>query len=100
MFALDRRTGDHRGVVRSCSRRAVVGTSPPFAVLTPADPGPPLGLDAVGTGLPAVMWAVILGGAFTGLSAAFFFKVEDARLHMIEVLLLAVFLGGPPRRMM
>ena len=50
--------------------------------------------------MPAVMWAVILGGAFIGLSAAFFFKVEDARLHMIEVLLLAVFLEGPPRRLM
>ena len=50
-------------------------------------------LDAVHTGLPAVMWAVVLGGAFIGLSAAFFFKVEDARLHLIEVLLLAVFIG-------
>lgn len=50
-------------------------------------------LDAVGTGLPKVMWAVIVVGAFIGLSAAFFFKVEDARLHLIEVLLLAVFIG-------
>jgi hypothetical protein len=50
-------------------------------------------LDAVGTGLPKVMWVVIVGGAFIGLSAAFFFKVEDARLHLIEVLLLAVFIG-------
>ncbi|MCM3869541.1 MAG: hypothetical protein ND895_02425, partial [Pyrinomonadaceae bacterium] len=31
--------------------------------------------------------------AFIGLSASFFFKVEDARLHCIEVLLLAVFIG-------
>jgi hypothetical protein len=52
-----------------------------------------LRLDAVGTGLPAVMWAVIVIGAFIGLSASFFFKVEDARLHGIEVLLLAVFIG-------
>ncbi|HKO98713.1 MAG TPA: DUF4239 domain-containing protein [Pyrinomonadaceae bacterium] len=50
-------------------------------------------LDAVGTGLPKVMWAVIVVGAFIGLSATFFFKVEDARLHIIEVLLLAVFIG-------
>lgn len=50
-------------------------------------------LDAVGTGLPMVMWAVILIGAFIGLSASFFFKVADARLHVIEVLLLAVFIG-------
>ena len=52
-----------------------------------------LRLDAVGTGLPAVMWAVIVIGAFIGLSASFFFRVEDARLHVIEVLLLAVFIG-------
>ena len=52
-----------------------------------------LRLDAVNTGLPGVMWSVILGGAFIGLSACFFFKVEDSRLHGIEVLLLAVFIG-------
>jgi hypothetical protein len=52
-----------------------------------------LRLDAVGTGLPAVMWAVIIVGAFIGLSASFFFKVEDPRLHGVEVLLLAVFIG-------
>ena len=52
-----------------------------------------LRLDAVGTGLPKVMWAVIVLGAFISLSSSFFFKVEDARLHIIEVLLLAVFIG-------
>jgi hypothetical protein len=52
-----------------------------------------LRLDAVNTGLPSVMWAVVLVGAFIGLSASFFFKVEDLRLHVIEVLLLAVFVG-------
>ena len=52
-----------------------------------------LRLDAVGTGLPTVMWAVIVIGAFIGLSSSFFFKVADARLHLIEVLLLAVFIG-------
>jgi hypothetical protein len=50
-------------------------------------------LGAVGTGLPSVMWAVIIIGAFISLSASFFFKVEDARLHILEVLLLAVFIG-------
>jgi hypothetical protein len=50
-------------------------------------------LDAVGTGLPSVMWAVIIVGAFISLSASFFFKVEDARLHVLEVLLLSVFIG-------
>lgn len=52
-----------------------------------------LRLDAVNTGLPAVMWAVIVAGALIGLSASFFFKVEDARLHGIQVLLLALFIG-------
>lgn len=52
-----------------------------------------LRLDAVGTELPTVMWVVILIGAFIGLGASFFFKVADARLHLMEVLLLAVFIG-------
>jgi hypothetical protein len=52
-----------------------------------------LRLDAVGTGLPGVMWAVILAGAVIGLTSAFFFKVEDARLHGILVVLLAAFMG-------
>jgi hypothetical protein len=52
-----------------------------------------LRLDAVGTGLPSVMWAVIVAGAFIGLCTSFFFKVDDARLHLIQVLLLAVFMG-------
>jgi len=50
-------------------------------------------LDAVHTGLPAVMWGVIIAGAFIGLTSAFFFKVEDERLHRIMVLLLAAFVG-------
>jgi hypothetical protein len=50
-------------------------------------------LDAVNTGLPGVMWGVVVVGAFIGLSAAFFFKVEDVRLHLIQVLLLATFIG-------
>jgi hypothetical protein len=50
-------------------------------------------VDAVGTGLPAVMWLVILAGAFISLTTAFFFKVEDERLHAILVTLLAMFMG-------
>jgi len=50
-------------------------------------------LDAVNTGLPGVMWAVIIVGAFISLSASFFFKVEDFRLHAILVTLLALFMG-------
>ena len=52
-----------------------------------------LRLDAASTKLPAVMWGVIVAGAFISLSAGFFFKVEDARLHGILVTLLAVFMG-------
>ena len=52
-----------------------------------------LRLDSVHSGLPTVMWSVIIGGAFIGLTASFFFRVEDARLHMILVLLLATFIG-------
>jgi hypothetical protein len=52
-----------------------------------------LRLDAVSTGLPTVMWAVIVIGAFIGLGASFFFRVEDPRLQGIQALLLAVFIG-------
>jgi hypothetical protein len=52
-----------------------------------------LRLDAVGSGLPGVMWTVILVGAVICLSASFFFKVEDVRLHAILVVFLAMFIG-------
>jgi hypothetical protein len=52
-----------------------------------------LRLDAVGTGLPAVMWLLIVAGAAIGLASTFFFQVEDARLHAIQVTLLAVFIA-------
>jgi hypothetical protein len=52
-----------------------------------------LRLDAVGTGLPGVMWIVIAVGALISLTGTFFFKVEDVRLHAILVTLLAMFIG-------
>jgi len=53
-----------------------------------------LRLDAVvNTGLPSVLWVVVLAGAFISLIATFFFKVEDLRLHAIMVMLLAAFMG-------
>jgi hypothetical protein len=52
-----------------------------------------LRVDAVNTGLPSVLWLIVVVGAFISLSSSFFFKVEDVRLHVIEVLLLAVFIG-------
>ena len=50
-------------------------------------------LDAVQTGLPTVMWVVIVLGAFIALTSTFFFQVADMRLHGILVGLLATFMG-------
>jgi hypothetical protein len=51
-------------------------------------------LDAVvNTGLPGVLWLVVLAGAVIGLTSTFFFKVEDVRLHAVMVTLLATFIG-------
>lgn len=52
-----------------------------------------LRLDAVGTGLPSVLWFVIVAGAFISLSTTFFFRVQDARLHATLVTLLATFIA-------
>jgi Protein of unknown function (DUF4239) len=52
-----------------------------------------LRLDAVSTGLPGVMWVVVLAGALISLSASFFFQVDDVWLHQILVTLLAMFIG-------
>ena len=52
-----------------------------------------LRVDSVSTGLPSVLWLIVVAGAFISLSSSFFFKVEDARLHVIELVLLAVFIG-------
>jgi hypothetical protein len=48
---------------------------------------------AVNSGLPGVLWVVILLGAVIGLAATFFFKVEDVRLHAVMVTLVAAFMG-------
>ena len=48
---------------------------------------------AANTGLPGVLWVVVLLGAAIGLTATFFFKVEDVRLHAVMVGLLAAFIG-------
>ena len=50
-------------------------------------------LDQVTTGLPGVMWMVVLLGAAISLSASFFFHVDDARLHVTLVTLLATFIA-------
>jgi hypothetical protein len=50
-------------------------------------------IDAVKTGLPGVMWMVVILGAFISLIVAFFFRVDDVWLHAILVTMLAVFIG-------
>jgi ABC-type transport system involved in cytochrome c biogenesis permease component len=45
-----------------------------------------------------VTWIVILVGAIISLSASFFFKVEDGRLHAIQVTLLAILAFDRPFR--
>jgi hypothetical protein len=52
-----------------------------------------LRVDAASASLPGIMWLVIGAGALLSLSASFFFKVQDARLHGIMVVLLASFMG-------
>jgi hypothetical protein len=52
-----------------------------------------LRVDAVATGLPGVMWAVILVGAVVSISASFFFRVDDGRLHGLLIVLLSSLIG-------
>lgn len=52
-----------------------------------------LRIDAVGGGLSLVMWAVIWVGAAISIGVAYFFKIEDAKLHTILVGLMAGFLS-------
>ena len=48
---------------------------------------------AVHSGLSSVMWAVIWFGAAISIGIAYFYKIEDVRLHTILVLLMAGFLA-------
>ena len=48
-------------------------------------------LDAVQTALPGLMWTVIFLGAALGVTASYYFRVKDPRLHMSLVVLLTVF---------
>jgi hypothetical protein len=50
-------------------------------------------LDSVERQLPAVMWLVIILGAFVSLFSAYHFPVLDARLHRTQIGLLAGFIG-------
>jgi len=50
-------------------------------------------IDAISTGLPGIMWMVILLGAVISLGSTFFFRVAEVTLHAILVGLLAAFIG-------
>ena len=50
-------------------------------------------LDSVERKLPGVIWLVIILGAFISLVSAFYFPVRDARVHRVQVGLLAAFIG-------
>jgi Protein of unknown function (DUF4239) len=52
-----------------------------------------LRIDAVGSGLSTVMWAVIWVGAAISIGVAYFFQVEDPKLHATLVALMGGFLA-------
>jgi len=52
-----------------------------------------LRIDAVGGGLSSVMWAVIWVGAVISIGVAYFFKIDDPKLHAMLVALMAGFLA-------
>jgi hypothetical protein len=52
-----------------------------------------LRIDAVGGGLSFVMWAVIWVGAAISIGVAYFYNIEDPKMHIILVALMAGFLA-------
>jgi len=52
-----------------------------------------LRMDAVESSLSSVMWAVIWIGAAISIGVAYLYKIEDLKLHMILIFLMAGFLG-------
>jgi hypothetical protein len=52
-----------------------------------------LRIDAVGSGLSSVMWAVIWVGAIISIGVAYFYKIEDPKLHAMLVALMGGFLA-------
>lgn len=52
-----------------------------------------LRVDAVGTGLPAVLWSVVLIGAALSIFVTYFLYIGDFRLHLILTATLAMFIG-------
>jgi len=52
-----------------------------------------LRLDEVDSGLPAVLWCVVLIGAALSIFVTYFFHVSDARLHLVLTGILGTFIG-------
>ncbi|HTG93893.1 MAG TPA: DUF4239 domain-containing protein [Pyrinomonadaceae bacterium] len=52
-----------------------------------------LRIDAVGSGLSSVMWAVIWIGAAISIGVAYFYKIPDWKLHAILIALMGGFLA-------
>ncbi len=52
-----------------------------------------LRIDAVNSGLSLTMWAVIWLGAAISIGVAYFYRIEDVRLHSALVILMAGFLA-------
>jgi len=52
-----------------------------------------LRIDAVGSGLSSVMWAVIWAGAAISVGVAYLYKIEDPKLHAALVSLMGGFLA-------
>lgn len=50
-------------------------------------------LDAVMSGLPAVLWVVVLLGAVLSVFLTYFFHIEDQKLHLILTGTLGIFIG-------
>ena len=51
-----------------------------------------LRIDAVNSGLPPIMWLVIWLGAMISVGVAYFYKIQDARLHALLIAMMAGFL--------
>ena len=49
-------------------------------------------IDAVNGGLPPIMWTVIWLGAFVSIGVAYFYKIQDARIHAVLIALMSGFL--------
>jgi hypothetical protein len=52
-----------------------------------------LRLQAVTTGLPALLWSVVLIGALLNIALTYLFWVDNRKLHAVLVALLATFIG-------